>query len=313
MENTFYCSPDNLCLVIGSATKDNIHVDDFRQIPLPEGAMINGIVTDVDLMTDFLDTIAKEFALQTEGTSVNPLLANRSTIVVQASNILTKILEVPPVDEVQVREFIKREFTQYADEADTPDELFDYTILNQIGPGGGVEVLAASAGRELIDDYNRAFSQATYNVEQIGIGVESLIKLVSLLPDLLGKTYLLVNTEASRQTIAMFLDGTFRLYNGYRLISEADSDAWVAEVGQNLASMLQFNRAQRGQTELSQAFFSGLSPTNLEKLRTDFAYLDIQIEHFDLSSIISVSNKITPERQFNPGAFLFNLGALVRR
>jgi Tfp pilus assembly PilM family ATPase len=293
--------------------KERIHVEDFRQVPLPDGAMINGIITDVGIMTDFLDTIAKEYGIYNETVTDNPVLNNKTSIVVQASNIQTKIIEVPPVDERQVREFIRREFTQYENIDEQPSDLFDYTILNNIGPDGGVEILAASAGREMIEDYRNALVGANYNVDQIGIGIEALIKLVSLIPELLGKTYLLVQTEHSRQTITMFLDGTFRIFNGYRLTSEYGTDAWVSEIGHNLSSMLQFNRAQRGQSELSVAYFAGLSPLHLQKIATDFAYLNVAIEHFNLTGAITVSPQITVERAFDPGQFLFNLGALVKR
>ena len=314
MDNTFYCSPNTLNMIIGSATSTSIHVEDFRQVPLPEGAMINGIITNVEAMCEFLDTIAKEYHLQNGATGSNPLLSNKSRVIVQASNIVTKIMEVPAVDEAQVKEFIAQEFTQYEDNpSERANLLFDYTVLNQIGPQGGVEILAANAGRDLVEDYVRAFSQATYNVEQVGIGVEALIKLVALIPTLTGKTYLLVQVEPSRQTITMFLDGTFRIFNGYRLTGEEGSDAWVAGVGQNLASMLQFSRAQRGQSELSQVYFAGLTPENLAKLKEDFGYLNVEMDHFDLSQVVTVAPSITEDRMFNPGGFLFNLGALCKR
>lgn len=314
MENTFYCSPQNLYIIRGSASKTAIHVEDFKQVPLPDGAMINGIITNVDEMCEFLSTIAQEYHLQSGATGANTLLAQPSRIVIQASNIVTKIMEVPPTDESQIREFIKREFTQYGEiSAEQDTNLYDYTVLNQIGPDGGVEILAASASRELIDDYRRSFEQATYNIEQIGIGVEALIKLVSLMPELTGQTYMLAQVESSRQTVSMFVDGTFRIFNGYRLTGEPGSDTWINEIGQNLSSMLQFSRAQRGQTELSAVHMAGLYPAQLDKLKEDFSYLNVNMGHFDLSSVVTVSEKITADRQFDPGAFLFNLGALVKR
>ncbi|MDR1088190.1 MAG: hypothetical protein LBL23_02810 [Coriobacteriales bacterium] len=314
MLNTFYCSPDKLNLVMGSATATGILVDDFRQIPLPDGAMINGIITNVDVMCDFLDTIAKEYHLQGGATGSNQLLSSPSRIIIQAANIVTKILEVPPVDDAQIREIIRREFTQYEDVSELESTtLYDYTVLNQRGPNGGVEIMAASASREMIEDYRRAFVQATYNVEQIGVGVEALIKLVSLLPQLTGQTYMLAQVEAARMTVAMFVDGTFRLFNGYRLTSELGSEAWIGEIGQNLASMLQFSRAQRGQTELGQVFFAGVTPQGIDRLKADFEYLNVALQHFDLSGVVSVSDKITADRQFDPGMLLFNLGALVKR
>jgi len=299
---------------MGSASSTGVFVDDFRQVPLPEGAMINGIITSVDIMTDFLETIANEYHLQGGATGENRLLKNPTRVIVQASNIVTKIMEVPPSDEAQIRDFIKREFTQYEDLSETADAtLYDYTVLNQIGPNGGVEILAASCGRDMIEDYRRAFDQATYNIESIGIAAESLIKLVSLLPSLTGQSYMLVQIEPHRQTNTLFCSGTFKISNGYRLIGDAGTVGWTTEIGQNLASTLQFVRAQRGQAQLSGAYFSGVSPQVFETLRADYSYLNINKELLNLASIVTVSPKITPERYFDPGTLLFNLGALVKR
>ncbi|MCL2806556.1 MAG: hypothetical protein FWD27_00085 [Coriobacteriia bacterium] len=314
MINTFYCSPSTLNLVMGSASNTAVHVKDFRQIPLPEGAMINGIITNVDIMTDFLETIANEYHLQGGATGENQLLRSPTRIIIQASNIVTKIMEVPPVDEAQMRAFIKREFTQYADASDEDHTiLYDYTVLNQIGPQGGIEILAASSGRDMIEDYRCAFEQATYNVEQIGIAVESLIKLTCLLPHLVGKTYLLTQVEPGRQTNTIFSDGTYRISNGYRLIGEPQSSSWVGEIGQNIASTLQFIRAQRGQTELNNVFLSGINHEAVEHLTQEFGYLNVGMGLLDLSGVITVSEKIGAQRNFEPGALLYNLGALVRR
>jgi len=314
LENTIYCSPNKLNLVIGSSNKTGVYVDDFRQIPLPEGAMINGIITNVDVMTDFLDTIAKEYHLQENPSGENSLLKNPSSIVIQASNIVTKIMEVPPSDEAQIREFIQREFTQYEDiSPDDYSTLYDYTVLNQIGPNGGVEVLAASSGRDMIEDYRRAFDQACYNIVQIGIATESLIKLVSLLPNLTGQTYMLAQIEPNRQTNIIFIEGTFRISSGYRLIGEAGSAGWIGEIGQNLASTLQFIRAQRGQSELTQIHVAGTSPQVITTLQQDFGYLNVGMERFDLSQVVTVAERIAADGLFDPGTLLFNLGALVKK
>jgi len=314
LENSIYCSPDKLNLVVGSSSKNGVYVDDFKQIPLPEGAMINGIITNVDIMTDFLDTIAKEYHLQENPSGENNLLKNPSSIVIQASNIVTKIIEVPASDETQMREFIRREFSQYEDVSIAEQTaLYDYTVLNQIGPNGGVEVLAASSGREMIEDYRRAFDQACYNIVQIGIASEALIKLVSLLPNLNGQTYMLAQIEANRQTNIIFIEGTFRISSGYRLVGEVGSDGWINEIGQNLASTLQFIRAQRGQSELSQIHIAGTSLKVLSILQADYSYLNVRMERFDLSQVVTVSEKIAAERLFDPGTLLFNLGALVKR
>ena len=314
MENTIYCSPNKLNLVIGSSNKTGVYVDDFRQIPLPEGAMINGIITNVDIMTDFLDTIAKEYHLQGNVSGENSLLKNPSSIIIQASNIVTKIMEVPPTDETQIREFIQREFTQYEDvAADNQTTLYDYTVLNQIGPNSGVEVLAASSPRHMIEDYRRAFDQACYNTVQIGIGTEAIIKLVDLLPNLTGQTYMLVQIEPTRQTNIIFIEGTFRISSGYRLIGEMGSSGWIGEIGQNLASTLQFIRAQRGQRELTQIYFAGTSPQVLMALQESFGYLNVGMERFDLSQVVTVSEKTAMEGHFDPGTLLYNLGALVKK
>ncbi|MDR3308178.1 MAG: hypothetical protein LBS58_04700 [Coriobacteriales bacterium] len=311
MENSVYCSPTHLKLLVGTVGKQSIKVEDLFEVRLPEGGMINGIITNDAVMTDFFDMVAKQYGATNSGFMSSRFLKNPTQLVIHTNSIQTKVMEVPPVAEAQVREFIKRDFVQYSDEA--PDDLYDYTVLNPKLPTGGAEILAASVGRGLLESYRTCLLSANYNLKGINIGTNCLVKLVSHLPQLAYQSFVLTQVDREVQNITLFLNGTFRLTNRYRLVNEPNTPEWLAEIANNLMSMLQFNQAQRAHAEVKQVYFAGLADELLAQLAANFSYLKIEIAKLDLSGSIEFSTKVSDAGLLDPGSFLFNLGSLVKR
>jgi Tfp pilus assembly PilM family ATPase len=300
-------------LIVGQAEKGRIKVEDALQIPLPEAGMINGIVTDTTIMADFFDQMVKEYGISSGEILQNRLLKNDTLLVVHNNSVQTKILEVPAVRDAQVREFIAREFAKNDNEEEAAKDVNDYTVLRPKGPQGGVEILATSVHRDLLEDYRTSLVSANLKLKGINIGVNSLIKLVSIMPELGGQTFLLMNIDYGEQNIALFLDGSFRLSNRYRLLNPTGTSEWFGELGKNLNAMLQFQRAQRGLSELKVVYTAGLTPQQSNIFSQYSSQLNVAIEPFNMSKTIVVSKRVAERGGFDPGAYLLALGNLVRR
>ncbi|MDR3052465.1 MAG: hypothetical protein LBU48_01205 [Coriobacteriales bacterium] len=308
--NSLYCSPTHFKLVVGSADKDTIKVENFLEVALPPNATINGIVTDATTMTDFFDSVAKQWGIAAGKVMNNPLLKQPSQLVVHTNSIQTKILEVPPVSDEQVRIFIKREFDQYA-EGET-DDLYDYTILNPSLPSGGIEILATSVGRSLLAPYVTALTGAGYNLKGINIGVNCHIKLVRFLPELTGQSFVLVHADGKDQTITLFIGGFYRFSNRYRLMNNPNTPEWLAEIVNNLSSMLQSTRAQRKQAAVAYAYVAGMADAQIAQMMTASQQLGVQIVKLDLREAVRAPRPFEGAAPFEPGSYLFNLGNLVK-
>jgi hypothetical protein len=302
-----------MLMLIGKAEKNSIHVEDVLELALPEAGMINGIITNTAVMTDFFDLMVKNYGAVNGEILQNRLLKNDTQLVIHTNSIQTKIMEVPPVRESQILEFLRREFSKNEDPEETAADVNDYTVLNPKGPSGGVEILAASASRELLESYRTCLTAVNIKLKGINIGVNCLIKLVSCMPQLQKQTFLLSHYDHGEQTVSMFIDGVFRLSNRYRILNTTGTAEWFGELGKNLAAMLQFSRAQRGQAEIKRVFNAGLTLEQLNIFAQYSSTLNVALEGFDMSKSVSVSKRVAESGTFNAGTYLFNLGSLVKR
>jgi hypothetical protein len=301
MANSIYCSPTHLKIIVGDADSKAVKIRDFMEIPLPEGGMINGIITDEKIMTSFMGAVNDRFALAKE----------TSLLVIHNNSIQTKRMDVPPLTDRKVLELIRREFGQYSDEE--TDGVYDFVVLNPKAASGGVTILAVGVGRALLQTYKTVLVGAGYDLKNINIGINCAIKLSRFLPQLRTGTYILVRADGRYLGLALFENGDYRISNSYRLVCDADSPEWSGEVGNHLSSMIQFNKGQRSAADISTAYFAGITDSQLSALQANLTYLGIDIKELNLRDNLHIDGKAAGKSGFNPGEYLFNIGNLLKK
>jgi Tfp pilus assembly PilM family ATPase len=297
MENTVYCSPTHLKLIVGAADSKTVRIEDFDDVPLPQEGMINGIITDEDVMTRFFAGICK----------AHGIAKNNTGLVVHTNNIQTKLMEVPPVSESRVLGFVRQEFGQYGGE--DAETVYDFSVLRPRAESGGMLIMAAGAPAPMLRAYRVCLTAAGFNLKRIDIGVNCLIRVARILPQLRQDASVLVQIDGRNQALTMFSGGVYRVSNRYRLANNENTTEWAAEIGGNLSSMLQFAMAQRGQVPVSTACFTGVTDVQLAYFRQHFSYLGIEIQKLDLAGVVRTSGRAAANG-FDPGSFLLNLGDL---
>jgi hypothetical protein len=220
-------------------------------------------------------------------------------------------MDVPSVSEGKILEFVRREFDQYSEEQ--TNGVYDFVALNPKAASGGVTIFAVGVGRELLQSYKTAFVGAGYSVKGINIGANCQIKLARFLPQLRNGTYILVQIDGRNLFITLFEGGEYRISNSYRLMNTQDAPDWIGEVGNNLSSMIQFNKSQRTDTEISTAYFAGVAEDRLSAVKEKLGYLGVDIAELNLRGNLSIGGKAAGREGFNPGDYLFNIGNLLKQ
>ena len=301
MSVTIYCSPTHFKMLVGSAKNNSITIDDFHEVPLPEGAMINGIITNEAEMSAFLGQINESAGIGEQETA----------LVIDNNSVRTKLMEVPPVNEQMILDFVKRDLAGSMEEGE--EDIFDYAVLSPGGPMGAL-ILAVSASKALIESYNNVFVNAGFKLMTIDIGANSLIKAGGIFQEIGNNTCILCNVDGKAMSISLFEEGVYSITNKYRLLNTEDSDEWYHEIGSNISSVIQFHKGQRGDTAINGAYFTAVSDEQMEKLTSAISYLGIHTSKIDFQHCVTLTgNASAAQGDFNPGKFLYNIGALLRR
>ena len=302
MNVSLYCSPTHLKLVVGSADSTAIKVDDYGAFPLPEGAMINGIITDEEAMINYLSTI---------GAAMGGF-KHEALLVIDANSIRSKVMDMPVVSGQKMLEFIASDLGAFNEEGN--NDVFDYAVLNGKLPEGGARILAVAVDREILQVYRNTFSSAGFNLKGINIGVNALIKLSRILPQLKTGARILAAVDDRNLTLSLFENGDYKITNKYRLLNTESTPEWRQEIGNNISSVIQAHKGQRPVEDISAVFFAGLSPEETESLTEPLAFLDIETDMLDVASFINLTGKAAQNNGgFDPGQNLLNLGTLLKR
>lgn len=301
--NSIYCSPTQVKIVMGSAENKSIKVDNYAVALIPEGAMINGIITDEDAMINLLTDLNDQYELDKDDT----------LLVIESNSILTKTMDVPPVSEHQVLEFVAREFSQYGEEEGEAEKIYDYTVIDPQAESGGATILAVGVSKGLIESYQRVFVSAGYNLKGINIGINAQIKIASFIPQLQTGTYVLAQIDGKNLAFTLFNEGEYSLTNKYRLMNMAGTPEWFSEIGDNMSSMIQFNKGQRDTNDITAAYFVGISATEVDALSSNLQYLNIEMSELKFDGHVVYSDVVTGKGGFSAGNFLYNIGNLLKK
>jgi hypothetical protein len=294
MTNSIFCSPTHFKLVAGEADGKTITVKKFAEAPLPGNGMINGIITDTDVMTTFFAQAAEAYDLR----------KNPTYVVLDTNNIQAKTMEVPPVSEAKILEFIRHEL---ADQSGASELVTDYAVLDPKASSGGVSVLAVAVNRETLESYRTALVGAGIDIRGINIATNCLIKIARLLPALADQTFLLVQSEGRFSQVALFSGGKYIVGNKNRLLHDPGTAEWMGEIGAGISSMIQFNKGAHG-PDIQAAYIEGVNPALMPVLGDSLSYLDIGIRTLDFSGVV-----VSEDPAFYPGSFLLNLGNLLKK
>jgi hypothetical protein len=301
MNVALYCSPTQLILLVGNVNGQKATIDDFKAIPLPERSMINGVITDKDVMTRFLHEVSQRFGPYNQD----------AVLVLESNNIRTKIMTLPKVKENKLLGFVQRDFGEISESG---DDVFDFTVLRQNGPEGGLEVLGIAAGKVLLQNYIDVFKAAGFKLKRIDVGSNALAKIAGFVPQLQSNNSILVHMDGMTLTITLFEQGAYRISQKYRLLNAAETDARRREVVGNISSMVQFQKSQHRDFSIDAIHVLGVLPEQMPAFAEATRFLEIPVFELSLNSQIKLTGKANfDQASFVSSKYLYNLGAMIRR
>lgn len=291
-----------LQMICGSDdNKDMIKIENFQEYPLPEGAMINGVIIDEQPILDILKELKK-----------NGIHEARTAI--SSGQVLVKILDVPILKKRELLQVVKDELSDISGSYE--DLVYDYSVLQQHQAGAeqkGAKILCCAVERKLLNSYIELFERAGIHLKSIDIAVNALHKLTSELVNLTDKTYIISFLDANYVSSYLFENNHYTFSNRTRLFSERGTHAFTSEMNSNISQLIQFNQSKRSPYSIETAYFCGLDDEE-EKVVFESIKQNLKIEalEFPDSKLIHISNA-EKKKQFQLHDYVFSVGSLIRK
>ncbi|MDR0346861.1 MAG: pilus assembly protein PilM [Coriobacteriales bacterium] len=301
MDVSLYCSPTRLLLLVGSVNGQKATIDEFKVVPLPEQSMINGVITDKDTVTRFFQAVTQQFGPYRQD----------AVLVLESNNIRTKMMTLPRVKEDKLVSFVRQDFGEISEES---DDVFDFTVIGENGPEGGLEVLGIAAGRVLLQNYIDVLRAAGFKLKRIDVGSNSLRKIASFIPQLGSDNSILVHIDDVTLGITLYEQGMYRISQKYRLLNAPGTDARRNEVVNNISSMVQFQKSQHRDFSINAIHVLGLPSNDMPIFVEATRFLEIPVFELSFDSQIKLTGKAHfDQATFLSSQYLYNLGAMIRR
>ena len=139
MDTAIYIGNEKMQMVCGAKKSGSLVIDTYAQIDLPEGAVLNGVITNEELF------IMSFRQLMTEHPDK---LDRKVRLLIGGDQILTKVSIAPRISERQLLEWVKGEFSE---SEIREDMLYDYRII-RVDQDGDLALICA-AQKEMIGSY----------------------------------------------------------------------------------------------------------------------------------------------------------------
>lgn len=217
-------------LVQAVETKKNGVVTVYEEMA-PEGSIINGIVTDGEVFVEFI----RQFFVK------NRLSRKECTLVVNSTQITTRVLELPKAGYADLNKMLMREFADSRIE----NMLVVSFVMNAERTGRMQRLLASAVDRTFVESYVRLFSQAGIEVECIEPAMLNFAGRFMNEPAVAKQNCVVQIYDGSEVISILFVEGEYLYSQRNRIFAEENTDAYVKEARAVAQRIRQFASSQK--------------------------------------------------------------------
>ncbi len=242
-----YISNESIHMISGIKSGSLTHIKQIDSEKINDGCIINGVITDPASLKVSLESICKRFK--------DPVKNIRLTV--EGSSIITKLIDVPLLKQDRLFEFL---YQNFEDIENSRNMIVDYMVLEQKNQAGGATVLAVLIEKDFIAQYIDLFGSARIKIESVDISLGCLIRYVSGIKALSDKTFVISVFDKNTTLLTLFVIGKYRFSKRVRIVADNDSDEMYEELLKILLNMIQFNKSEKTNKDITDIYFGGFLP-----------------------------------------------------
>lgn len=292
MITAVYLSNRNVQVLLGNASREKAQVLKVYETTVPEECLINGIITDKELLADYL----KRFWEQ------NRLPTKNIKLVINSSQFILKSLELPKMKQAQLLEVLDKEFS---DVERRHDPIYSYRVLSE--QSSSVKILATMTERSFVGGFLELFSEIGVEVAGVNTALGCAVRLLERLPDLKGKTCVIQLMEDNNLTNILWADGGYEYSSRSRLFSDHGTESMGTEVSRTINNLMQFYASLNREEPLKEVYTCGMQEEDLRYCVGGMQSLGMEVGRLQASDVIAFT---TPARTQEAGNYVFLLGSL---
>jgi Tfp pilus assembly protein PilN len=277
MSNSIFLSNSEIQIVKYSRSGEKIKIKGYISSPLPECSMINGVITDAQLLIDQL----KQLKIK------EPSYFENLSLTIDTNSILLKLIAVPSLKKEKyyliVEDDLKNKLTAYQ------EVFYDFSFWNK--KKKEMVILGTGADKASLETYLAVFKEAKIKLNRINVGIETIIRYLAKFNKDREDTYALNIIDNMSMVSLIFEKGVFVFTTRSRIVGES-LDQISLSVVQNLSQLVQFNK------NITRSFYIGASDELISKINELPINADVERVQFDLKQNTKGLRKIYNSSSF---------------
>lgn len=265
MSEVVFLSNTNIQIASGSAASDGVRVSKLISSPLPEGAVLNGVVMNKETVIE-----AIKLAWQ-----ANKLPKSEVTLIINSPQLRANRVDAPILADKKTTEFIERE-THDSEYGRFQNPVTGWYVVGKDTKAKTQKVVYETAEIDFVNNYVDIFAKAGLKLKSIHngvqLGTEYFTKQAS------GKTVLYMILDGKSLVTIFFAEGKYYYDSTSRVFGQPGTPEFAREIYASISSIRQFISAQHLTETVKDILFCGLAYSQVNQLANDILNLDSTVD-----------------------------------
>ena len=273
---SLYLCSRTVYAAVGSPTARGARITAAASTQLPEGCLINGVITNE---ADLAEALKAFFA-------DNKLPTGRVALIAGGSQFMHRIMELPAMSEKKRLAVLSHELSSSGAETTAP--LDDYMLLSRDAKTRTDTVLATRVEQSVIAGYDALAKDAGFKLTCIDLGLAAPIKAVRTIPALQNGTFVVLQFDDDTISACLFVKGQYTYSTRSRLFNPRGTAESGTEIAQKLSGLIQFHIASKSEHQIDTVYFAGADAKDFTVCRPGCEALALKVEQFPDSPTVSL-------------------------
>lgn len=265
MSIVVFLSNTNLQVAVGNATATGVKITKLFSAPLPEGAVLNGVVMDQDLVTQTVKTAWE----------LNKLPKSEITLIINSPQLRASRVDVPITSDKKTTEFIARE-TSDSDYGRFQKPVTGWYVVSKNSKAKTRHVIYETAETDFVEKYVEIFAKVGLKLKSLHNGVQLATEFFTR--QVAGKNVIYMILDGNSLVTIFFAEGKYYYDSTSRVFAQPGTPEFAREIYASVSSIRQFISAQHLNITVNDVIFAGMSQTNVNALVNDILNIDSQVD-----------------------------------
>lgn len=243
MAVTVYLSNTDIEVLIGSGSGKSVQVKKMYSAQLPEGCVLNGVITDAGSLVDTIGNMWKQCKLP----------ANDVELVVNSPQIMVRVPDIPIQNVQKSVSYLRREYAEKNE-----DQLLGFYRLFNDSKKKTSKVCAEVADGDFINTYLQVFAEAGVKLSGIQSAVGAAINFFHKTDFAQGGNSVVLIRDGMTVTAILFVMGIYYYSSTNRLFNTPGTEEYANELAKIINQIDQFSRSQKIENPISAIYLAGM-------------------------------------------------------